>query len=160
REYALGAAVTALRQAYANDAQNVSALINLGRVNPDRQDAEQCLLAAAASLANGVEPRSLMGPFVRVTWEAFEVELEKVWYEHRAGTPEWSQAMHLLLAWNVMEMLADMALLSHRYDEAVLRARAAVQLRPDMGSTRARLARALYLSGAWNEAADEYLRAL
>jgi hypothetical protein len=116
-----------------------------------------------ALLDADLEGRQVFGPYVLHTGQAvqaFEVELGNVWSSHRYGTSAWVEAMRAVLRWTIMEALSDLAIRDGRAMLAAVRARAAVELRPDIGTTRYRLARALRASGQSEEAALEYWHAI
>jgi tetratricopeptide (TPR) repeat protein len=87
-------------------------------------------------------------------------ELEKIWADHLPETDAWTAAMRDVLLWRCLEESSDLALRAGDPACAAEQAERAVALRPEIGSTRFRLARALHALKRWSEAETEYRRAL
>lgn len=122
----------------------------------------EAALGEAVSLleADDLRADQLRGPYYPRQFNAFGVELERVWGATRPESTEWTEALRALLLWRAWEELSDLAYQKGRYADAVDFAAEATRRRPDIGTTRHRLARALRAVGRSTEAEAEYRRAL
>jgi len=163
----------------------VVAWINLAYIHLALGDLNQAEaeLGEAVSLLDDEDLRAeqLRGPYYPRRFDAFSVELERVWgttipfldsgfsvldcphpgsKSENPESPVWVEAMRSLLLWRAWETLSDLAFARGRNADAVDFAAEAVARRPDIGTTRYRLARALRAVGRSQEAEAEYRRAL
>lgn len=110
--------------------------------------------------ADSVRPEQLRGPYYPNTFHAFRVEMEDRAGACNPGSPEWTEAIRTILLWNALETASDLAFATARYTEAVSLAREAVTLKPGLGTTRHRLAKALRALGEAALAEEAYRQAL
>jgi tetratricopeptide (TPR) repeat protein len=126
----------------------------------DRPGATDSLRRTVIRLRAGqVRDRQLHGPYPS-RFDSFRTELEQVFASFPVGSEIWSGAMRSLLLWRSAEMLSDLAYERGDMGESLAWARTAVRARPDIGTTRHRLARALCATGNLIDAEIEYRHAL
>jgi tetratricopeptide (TPR) repeat protein len=110
--------------------------------------------------ATEVHPEQLRGPYYPNRFDAFKVEIEDKMGASTPGSPEWRESMRVLLLWNALETASDLAFATARYAEAASLAQEAVALKPEQGTTRHRLAKALRALGETTQAEEAYRQAL
>lgn len=127
-----------------------------------------CSAQAARALVEAVRvlltanPASddLDGPYLPRAYDLASVELEAIWTRSRVGSESWAASVRRVLLWRSWEGLCDVAHLQGMHAEAAVFAERAVELYPDFGATRYRLAQAYHHLGRHAEAEREYRRAL
>jgi tetratricopeptide (TPR) repeat protein len=163
RASALRSAVETISRALALRPGYVAAEFNRAHfllAHGESAAAEEALRQAVTWLRAGeLRVEQLHGPYP-TKFDSFRTELEAISATCRTGTETWIAAMRSLLVWRSAELLSDLAYESGDLGEALAWARTAVSVRPDLGATRYRLARALFASGNLLDAETEYRHAL
>ncbi len=103
-----------------------------------------------------VNPHQLIGPYFPGMWDALRMELERVFGSYIPESVEWCGEMKTLLLWLVNEQLSDNFAVREEWETAYDYAQKAVELRPEVFSTRLKLGRALKNLGYLEKAADEF----
>lgn len=131
-------------------------LLSVGESEPAERElcATLLLLDAAHPGATQVE-----GPYIPRGFDAYTVEMERIWTAADAGSPPWRRRVADLLAWRCNSRLAEIALTKSTFDSAVERAQSAVSLQPELGCSWLLLARCHRAAGQLADAVTAYRRA-
>ncbi len=102
----------------------------------------------------------LCGPYYPRRFEAFDVELERIWGFSTPESEDWIAAMRSLVLWRAWEGLSASAYTEQRYADSAQCAAEAVVLRPESATSHYRLAASLRLLGNLQGAEEQYRCAL
>jgi tetratricopeptide (TPR) repeat protein len=156
-------AVAYARRALELQPDYIAARLNLAHLllAMQRPGVTEELAAAVALLqAENLRAEQLRGPYFPRRFEAFDVELERLWGATRPESAEWIAGLRSLLLWRTWLELSDIGFEQQSYADAARFAVAAVELRPEIGGSHYRLARALRALGQREQAEAAYRRTL
>lgn len=164
RGHLLNEAADLLAEAVRQRGTFAAAWFNLAQVRLLQGSSAQAAraLVEAIRILLTADPSSdnLDGPYLPRAYDLASVELESIWTSSKAGSEAWAASVRRLLLWRSWEGLSDVAHASGMHAEAAVFAERAVELYPDFGATRYRLAQAYHHLGRRAEAEREYRRAL
>ena len=123
--------------------------------------AEEALEQTCLLLSNPpVKANQLIGPYYPGAWDAFRTELERVFGWFSPESSAWCEEIRRLILWLAYEQSSDLNAAREHWKAAHDFAEKAVEMRPDVFSSRLRLARALRNLGYFERAAVEYRHSL
>ncbi len=103
-----------------------------------------------------VRPTQLIGPFYPGVWDALRTEMERVYGWFQPDSVDGCEEIRRLILWLTYEQLYDLNAGEEHWEIAYDYAHKAVEMRPDVFSSRMRLARAFCQLGYLEKACEQY----